>query len=75
MVAGRWKSITTPLHYRHLSDKFRQQVAARIPQGSAEQDGDVREAAEGGARRKHVVYGARRRVGQLTAVADKWQGR
>ena len=31
MVHGRWKSATTPLHYRHLSVNFRLQVAQNIP--------------------------------------------
>jgi hypothetical protein len=32
-VVGGWKSLTTPLHYRELSDRFRREVAARIPLG------------------------------------------
>ena len=30
-IAGRWKSSTTPMHYRNTSKKFRVEVAKRIP--------------------------------------------
>ncbi len=32
-VIGGWKSLTTPLHYRELSERFRREVASRIPLG------------------------------------------
>jgi hypothetical protein len=32
-VVGGWKSLTTPLHYRELSERFRRDVASRIPLG------------------------------------------
>jgi hypothetical protein len=33
-VVGGWKSLCTPLHYRELSERFRRDVASRIPLGS-----------------------------------------
>jgi hypothetical protein len=32
-VVGGWKSLSTPLHYRELSERFRRDVASRIPLG------------------------------------------
>ncbi len=32
-VVGGWNSLTTPLHYWELLDRFRREVAARIPLG------------------------------------------
>jgi hypothetical protein len=37
-VVGGWKSLTTPLHYRELSERFRRDIAARIPLGPPRAD-------------------------------------
>jgi hypothetical protein len=41
-VVGGWKSLTTPLHYRELSERFRRDIAARIPLGPPRADTDGR---------------------------------
>ena len=38
MVSGRWKTQTTPLHYRNLSVNFRLQIAKNIPLGDVQFD-------------------------------------